>query len=126
MKVYVDKEKHCDFDEKYTRHLIYSNEGIYCNQKSKLTQIIYQDSSEDIIYKNYKFYIDNTSETFGDVITHIPYDHLYCDEHYEKKHIGYDIDYVKCRYFDQTVYYFEVNTVNDLCLDAIISFLSIE
>jgi hypothetical protein len=63
---------------------------------------------------------------FGEVITHIPYDHLYCDEHYERKNIGYDIDYVKCSYFDQTTYYFEMNTLSDLYLDTIISFLSNE
>jgi hypothetical protein len=126
MKIYVDKEIRCEFEDKYTRHLIYSNDGIYCNQKNKLTQIVYQDLSEEIIYKNYKFYIDKTTETFGDVITHIPYDHLYCEETYEKKNIGYDIYYVKCSYFDQTIYYFEMTTVSDLYLDMMISFLSIE
>ena len=77
-------------------------------------------------YKKHRFYVDKSVETFGDVITHIPYDHLYCEEHYEKKHIGYDIQYVKCRYFDQTVYYFELSTLSDLQLDTIISFLSNE
>jgi len=28
-------------------------------------------------YKNYNLYIDKSTEAFGEVITHIPYDHLY-------------------------------------------------
>jgi len=127
MKVYCKGLiKDIVFDEQYTRHVIYSNEGIYCNQKTKLTQIIYEDASEEIDYKNHHFYVDKTIEKFGEVITHIPFEHLYCNEHYEKKHIGYDIQYVKCRYFDQTSYYFELSTLSELQLDTIISFLSIE
>jgi len=127
MKIYVnDPRVDIEFDEKYTRHLIYSNDGIYCNQKTKLTQLVYDDASEDIHYKNYHFYVDKSIERFGENITHIPYDHLYCDEYYEKKHIGYDIHYVKCRYFDQTSYYFELSTMSEIQLDTIISFLSIE
>ena len=127
MKVYCKEPNvDIDFDEQYTRHVIYSNEGIYCNQKTKLTQIIYEDASEDIHYKNHHFYVDKSVEKFGEVITHIPFEHLYCEEHYAKKHIGYDIQYVRCRYFDQTSYYFELSTISDLQLDTIISFLSIE
>jgi len=125
MKIYTNGiVKDIDFDEKYTRHLIYTNDGVFCNHKHKLTQLIYDDACESINYKNYNLYIDKSTEAFGEVITHIPYDHLYCNEEYEKKNIGYDIYYVKCHYFDQTTYYFELANVSDLHLDTIISFLS--
>jgi|LauGreDrversion2_2_1035103.scaffolds.fasta_scaffold149640_2 hypothetical protein len=127
MKVYVDDiVKHTDFDEKYVRHVIYSNSGIYCNKNNKLVQIVYEDKCETTIYKDYKLYIDKGVESYGDTILHIPYDHLYCEEKYEKKNIGYDIYYVKCRYFDQCSYYFEFDQLNDFNLDIIISFLSNE
>jgi len=118
--------KDIEFDEKYTRHLIYTNDGIYCNHKHKLTQLVYEDKSESIMYKNHQLQVDNSTETFGEVILHIPYDYLYCSEYYEKKHIGYDIYYVKCQYFDQTSYYFEMTNWSDFNLDTIISFLSTE
>jgi hypothetical protein len=126
MRVYINNvTKEVDFDEKYTRHVIYSNSGIYCNIKNKLTQMLYEDSSEYINYKDYNLYIDKSTESFGDVIQHLPYDHLYCSEQYEKKNIGYDVYYVKCNYFDQTSYYFELSSISELQLDTIISFLSI-
>ena len=125
MKIYVNAlVTEIDFDEKYTRHLIYTNDGVYCNHKHKLTQLIYDDVSECVHYKKHQFYIDKGTESFGEVITHIPYDHLYCSENYEKKHIGYDIYYVKCQYFDQTSYYFELANFSELQLDTIISFLA--
>ena len=126
MKVYSNILRDVVFDEKYSRQIIYGNDGIYCNHHKKLTHIMYEDSSEEIDYKGYHLYIDKTKETFGEVISYIPYDHLYCDEQYEKKNIGYDIYYVKCSYFDQTSYYFELSTISDLHLDTIISFLSNE
>ena len=128
MKIYIDDVKEIDvvFDEKYSRHVIYSNSGIYCNKHNKLTQIITDDQFESKTYKNYVFQIDKGIERYGDTILHIPYDHLYCEEKYERKNIGYDIFYVKCRYFDQSSYYFELDQMNDFNLDIIISFLSNE
>jgi len=128
MKIYIDdlKEMEIVFDEKYSRHVIYSNSGIYCNKHNKLTQIITEDQCETNTYRGYVFQIDKGTERYGDTILHIPYDHLYCEEKYEKKNIGYDIFYVKCRYFDQCSYYFELDQINDFNLDIIISFLSSE
>jgi len=91
-----------------------------------LTQIITDDLHESKKYKDYLFHIDTSVERFGDTILHIPYDHLYCEEKYEKTNIGYDIYYVKCSYFDQCSYYFELDQLNDFNLDFIISFLSSE
>jgi hypothetical protein len=127
MRVYIDDiVKHIEFDEKYMRHIIYSNSGIYCSMHKKLVQLIYEDKYETIRYKDYTLHIDKGVETYGDTILHIPFDHLYCEEKYEKKNIGYDIYYVKCNYFDQTSYYFELDQMNDFNLDIIISFLSNE
>ena len=127
MKVYIDDIiKRIEFDDKYTRHVIYSNTGIYCSANKKLVQIVSDDKYETQTYKDYVFHIDKGTERHGDTILHIPYDHLYCEEKYEKKHIGYDIFYIKCSYFDQTSYYFELDQINDFNLDVIISFLSTE
>jgi hypothetical protein len=127
MKVYIDNiVKPIEFDDKYTRQVIYSNSGIYCNKNNKLVQLVIDDQTETKSYKDYIFYIDKGAETYGETILHIPYDHLYCEEKYEKKNIGYDIHYVKYRYFDQTSYYFELDQLNEFNLDVIISFLSSE
>lgn len=127
MKVYIDDIiKDIDFDEKFVRHIIYSNSGIYCSVNKKLIQIVTDDKYETKTYKDYTFHIDKSVDTSGESILHIPYDHLYCEEKYEKKNIGYDIYYVKCCYFDQCSYYFELDQLNDFNLDVIISFLSNE
>jgi len=125
MKIYVDEIiKHIEFDEKYNRHIIYSNNGIYCTKHHKLVQILPDDKYETTTYKDYVFHIDKGVESYGETILHIPYDHLYCEEKYEKKNIGYDIYYIKCSYFDQTSYYFELDQLNEFNLDVIITFLS--
>jgi len=127
MKIYIDDIiKSVEFDVKYNRHIIYSNHGIYCNKNAKLTQMITNEQYEIKSYKDYTFHIDKSIEQFGDTILHIPYDHLYCEEQFEKKNIGYDIFYVKHAYFDQCSYFFELDQLNDFNLDIIISFLSSE
>ena len=127
MKIYVDdRVKHIEFDEKYVRHVIYSNSGIYCSKNNKLVQIVSEDKYETKMYKDYSLHIDKGVDSYGETILHIPYDHLYCEEKYEKKNIGYDIYYVKYSYFDQISYYFELEQLNDFNLDIIISFLSNE
>ena len=127
MKVYIDDiVKYIDYDEYTVKHIIYSNNGIFCNKHNKLTQMITDDNFETKKYKDYTFYIDKSIERYGEIILHIPYDHLYCEERFEKKNIGYDIFYVKHSYFDQSSYYFEFEQLNDFNLDIIISFLSSE
>ena len=118
------------FDKQYKRNIIYSNEGIFCNHNKKLMLIENINSStttdtyEQIEYNNHTMLIDHSKESFKEHIYCIPYDHLYSEETFEQKHIGYDIILVKHSYFDQISYYFEVERNDDFILDEIISFLS--
>ena len=126
MKIYINDiaVKECTFDEIYTRHLIYTNEGIFCNHNKKLTRIdTINNTCDNIIYNNYTFILDYSIEEYKDFITHIPYDHLYCDETFEKKHIGHDIFYIRHSYFDQVSHYFEVERLEDFMYNEILSFL---
>lgn len=125
MKIYLNGlEKDATFDEVVKRHIIYTNDGIFCNYKKKLTRIEYDDTEDKMIIGEYTFLINKGKEVYGETILHIPFDHLYCEETFEKKHIGYDIFYVKHSYFDQISYYFEVEHLEDFIMDEIISFLS--
>lgn len=118
-------KKVCAFDATYTRHLIYTNEGIFCNHNKKLTLIdTINNKCDNVIYNNCSFLLDYSVEEYKDYITHIPYDHLYCDETFEKKHIGHDIFYIRHSYFDQVSHYFEVERLEDFMYDEILSFLS--
>ncbi len=134
MKIYINGTvlngsvliKDCVFDATYTRHLIYTNEGIFCNHNKKLTRIdTINNKCDTVIHNNYTFLLDHSVEEYKDFITHIPYDHLYCDELFEKKHIGHDIFYIKHSYFDQVSHYFEVERLEDFMYDEILSFLSV-
>ena len=133
MKIYINDTdvtssafiKECAFDATYVRHLIYTNEGIFCNHNKKLTLIdTINNKCDNVIYNNYSFILDYSIEEYKDYITHIPYDHLYCDETFEKKHIGHDIFYIRHSYFDQVSHYFEVERLEDFMYDEILSFLS--
>ena len=113
------------FDSIYTRHLIYTNEGIFCNHNKKLTLIdTINNTCDNVNYNNHTFILDYSVEEYKDFITHIPYDHLYCDETIEKKHIGHDIFYIRHSYFDQVSHYFEVERLEDFMYNEILSFLS--
>ena len=87
MKLYLNGlNKDVTFDESIQRHIIYTNEGIFCNYKKKLTRIEYEEHKEDRIIKgDYTFLIDKSKEFYGETILHIPFDHLYCEEIFEKK-----------------------------------------
>jgi hypothetical protein len=128
MRIYIDNMeiKNCVFDNTTKRNIIYTKDGIFCNHKNKLTYInIMNDTQEIIINNGNTFIIDFSKETYKDSINHIPYEHLYCEETYEKKHIGYDIFYIKHSYFDQIAHYFEVERLEDYMYDIMYSFLSI-
>lgn len=130
MKIYLNGlEKDVAFDETTTRQLIYTTEGIFCNYKKKLTQLEYIEKHDIVKVNNYSFLVDLSIEKYGNTILHIPYEHIYCEETYEKKHIGYNIYYIKCSYFDQISYYFETESNNEYLEDTIfkeiITFLSI-
>ena len=128
MKIYIDNvtfNNELSFDKMYKRNVIYSNEGIFCNHNKKLMLIEnINDNYEQIEYNNRTMFLDHSKECFKEHIFCIPYDHLYSEETFEQKHIGYDIILVKHSYFDQTSYYFEVERSDDFILDEIISFLS--
>ena len=135
MKIYIDNvvfNTELSFDKIYKRNIIYSNEGIFCNHNKKLMRIenINANNSnrdntyERVEYNNHTMLFDHSKECFKEYIYCIPYDHLYSEEIFEQKHIGYDIILVKHSYFDQISYYFEVERNDDFILNEIISFLS--
>jgi hypothetical protein len=128
MKIYIDNvvfNNELNYDKNYKRNIIYSNEGIYCNHNKKLMLIeSTHNKYERIEYNNHIMFLDHSKECFKEHIYCIPYDHLYSEETFEQKHIGYDIILVKHCYFDQISYYFEVERNDDFILDEIISFLS--
>ena len=133
MKIYIDNvvfNNELIFDKHYKRNIIYSNEGIFCNHNKKLMRIesINTNNSdnkyEKIEYNNHTMLFDHSKECFKEHIYCIPYDHLYSEETFEQKHIGYDIILVKHSYFEQISYYFEVERNDDFILNEIISFLS--
>ena len=125
MRIYINgNDKSSTFDEVIKQSVIYTTEGIFRNHKKKLTRLEYIDSGYTLNKGDYTFLVDTSKEVYGDTILHIPYDHILCEETYEKKNIGYDIFYVKYSYFDQISYYFEMDHLEDFVLDEIISFLS--
>ena len=130
MKIYIDytEIKECKADSIYKKNVIYSTEGVFCLHNKKLTMVDTIDNvnTNKIIVKDDKSYsiiIDNSREIFLDTIYHIPYNHICCEETYEKTHIGHDIFYIKCSYFDQVSHYFEVERLEDYMYDIMISFL---
>jgi hypothetical protein len=127
MKIYINDIdiKQCSFDTTYKKCMIYSKDGIYCNHNKKLTKIDTIISQVDHVSKNnYSFIIETSNTRYSDYLNHIPYNHIYCEETFEKKHIGYDIFYIKHYYFDQVSHYFELEHIDDCMLDCIFSFLS--
>jgi hypothetical protein len=125
MKIYVDGQCYpsLEYDTKYKTSYIYTNDGIYCYKK----ELQKMESIEEIRekdYKNYHFFIETSKINYTDIIYHIPYFHLFCEEETHKKNIGDGIFLVKVNYFDQTDYYFETDRTDDSLYDAIITFLS--
>ena len=79
---------------------------------------------EQINKNNYSLIIETSNTSYSDYLNHIPYHHIYCEETFEKTHIGYDIFYIRHYYFDQVSHYFEVDRLDDYIYDCIFSFLS--
>lgn len=130
MKIYINNTeiKECNADSVYKKHMIYSTDGVFCLHNKKLTMIDNQNGNNksfDITKndKTFSIIIDNTREILLDTIMHIPYNHIYCEETYEKTHIGHDIFYIRCSYFDQVSHYFEVERLEDYMYDLMFSFL---
>ena len=139
MKVYVDGQTYpsLEFETKQTKSYIYTNDGIYLykesktkEKKSELHKINIETEIREKEYNNYRFFIDqnaNKSKNEGvisEILYHIPYDHLFCQEEIYKKNIGDGIFLVKVNYFDQIDYYFETDRTDESLYDAIITFLS--
>ena len=125
MKIYVDGQSYpsLQYDSKYTKTYIYTNDGIY-SYKKELQKIEYIEEIKEKNYKNYHFFIENSTTLVIDTIYHIPYFHLFCEEEINKKNIGDGIFLVQVKYFDQVDYYFETDRNDDSLYDIIIKFLS--
>ena len=126
MKIYINNVDlvNCKIDNTYKKNMIYSDIGIFCNHNKKLT-LIETNNKINVLNKNgYDILLDDSKETNLDYILHIPYNHICCEETFEKTHIGHDIFYIKHYYFDQVSHYFELEHIDDCMLDCIFSFLS--
>jgi hypothetical protein len=125
MKIYVDGQNYppVEFDTKYKKQYIYTNDGIYYYKK-ELQKMEFIENIREKDYKNHHFFIDTTVINYTDIIYHIPYFHLFCEEETHKKNIGDGIFLVKVNYFDQVDYYFETDRNDESLYDAIITFLS--
>ena len=101
MKIYVDSQIYNDleYDTKQTRKYIYTNDGIYCYKKELQKIEIIEDIREKS-YKNMHFYIENSKINYTDIIYHIPYFHLSCEEEISKKNIGDGIFLVKIKNYN--------------------------
>lgn len=126
MKIYVDGQCYpkIEYDNKYTQIYIYTNNGIY-SYKKELQKIETIEEIREKDYKNYHFFVETSKIQYTDIIYHIPYFHLSCQEEIFKKNIGNGIFLVKVNYFDQVSYYFETDHPdNESVYDVIITFLS--
>ena len=125
MKIYIDGQCYpqLEYDSKYTTSYIYTNDGIY-SYKKELQKIEMTEEIREKDYKNHHFFIETSKIKYTDIIFHIPYFHLVCQEEIHKKNIGNGLFLVKVNYFDQVSYYFETDRTDDSLYDAISTFLS--
>lgn len=112
--------------ETTVKHIyIYTHDNIYINHNKSLHKLEFNNEKVDtIIYQGYEFLIDHTKQLYTEIINHIPYYHLCCEEILHKKIIDTDIILIKNTYFGQNSYYFEIDHPNNDKYDKIISFLS--
>lgn len=116
MKVYLNNydlsKLNIDYDTSYNQNFIYSHEGIYGFKNNKLYKMdIIEKEFETNLFKDYEFLIDYSELVFAEVVYHIPYEHIMCNETFYRKNIGNGITFVKRTYFDQTSYYFEIEGI---------------
>ena len=141
MKVYINgydyKEKNLDYDTTYKTSYLYTTDGIYLyKEKDKkshkehthekefeIKKIEYKEDTTERKYKEYHFLIDNTKQEYSDSLYHIPYLHLFCEEITYKKNMD-GFYFVKTSYFDQVDYYFEIDSIDDVLFEKMITFLS--
>ena len=114
-----------EFETNTKNIYIYTHDNIYINHNKALHKVEFKDEKIDIInYKGYEFLVDYTKQIPTDIINHIPYYHLCCEETIHTKLIDSSIILIKNTYFDQISYYFEIDILNNTNYDKIISFLS--
>jgi len=143
MKVYVNgydytKMIEPDYNTTYKTCYLYTTDGIYlykekdrknqANQTSyekeyELKKINYKEDATERKYNEYHFLIDNTKTEYSDTIYHIPFLHLFCEEIIYKKNMD-GFYFVKTSYFDQVDYYFEIDNIDDVLFEQMITFLS--
>ena len=128
MKIYVNDiiiQKNIEYDITEKKSYIYTSDGIY-RYKKELQKIEITENIREKDYKNYHFFIDDSIIQYTEVLYHIPYINLFCEETISKKAIGEGIYFVKESYFDQISYYFEteINSDTNETFDVLISFLS--
>jgi hypothetical protein len=113
MKVFLNNHDfsklNIDYDSSYNQNFIYSNEGIFVFKQNKLyTFDITNEENETVLFKGHEFLIDKSKQLTNEIIYHIPYEHISCNETFYKKNIGNGITFVKREFFDQISYYFEI------------------
>ena len=113
--IYLYKEK----DKKNKSH----NERAHNEREFEIKKIDYKEDTTERKYKDYHFLIDNTKSEYSDSLYHIPYLHLFCEEITYKKNMD-GFYFVKTSYFDQVDYYFEIDSIDDVLFEKMITFLS--
>ena len=128
MKVYVNgydfSNININYEHTFKNTFIYTNECIYTTHKKELHKVEYKTDVKEYNYNDYCFFLDNTKILYTDVIQHIPYYHLCCEETINKTNIGEGIYFIKNSYYDQDSYYFETDNNDEMIFNKIISFLS--
>jgi hypothetical protein len=127
MKVYVNNYnfyKIIEYDSSYTKKFIYSDEGIFGFKNNKLYSMEIVDSEvETILFKGYEFLIDKSEMLYSDIVYHIPFDHIFCEEVIFKKNMG-DFTFVKKVFFEQVSYYFEIEgKLESFMLEKLFNFI---
>ena len=141
MKVYVNGYNYKDnleYDTTYKTSYLYTTDGIYLykekdkrkghndrthDKEYEIKKIEYKEDTTERKYKEYQFLIDNTKTEYTETLFHIPYLHLFCEEITYKKNMD-GFYFVKTSYFDQVDYYFEIDSIDDVLFEKMITFLS--
>lgn len=126
MKLYFDDLLFdIDFKFNYSQILLYSDEGIFYFKDNKLYKKNIEYNTYTYIFKNYEILIDNTIYNEIDEIYYsIPYNSIEVEESYFEHTINKNIKIIKKKYFNETEYYFYIDTLNDIILNKIITFIS--
>jgi hypothetical protein len=130
MKIFIPT---CDFDNneydyqtKYIKKKIYSNEGIFLLKSNKLYKMSIEDKKcSKQKHKDIEFVIDKSCFKQDQLYYYIPYDHVYCEETIETLELGHNILFTKETCNNDSCYYFEYknNILESNILDEIITFL---